>query len=188
MKNFNLIKKFNLDGPDGVYHYWKLPKSPGLQRSKRSFGGGSVMVWGAICGDQKLALVVVDTRLDSAKYQQLLTDHLLPVLKAGMVFQQDNAPCHASRSTKTWLEDNNVPTCSWPSLSPDLNPIESVWGKLAMMVYKPGSPSYTSVGQLKEAIFGAWDNMEVEFVRKCTRSMRKRLCKVLEEKGESIDY
>ncbi|KAF4660841.1 hypothetical protein FOL47_006935 [Perkinsus chesapeaki] len=131
------------------------------------------MIWGAICGSKKLSLAVVDTRLNSAKYQELLADHLLPVLEPGMIFQQDNAPCHASASTKKWLEDHDVPTCTWPSLSPDLNPIENVWGKQAMMVYRPGNPPYVSADLLRVAIFKAWEEMEDGFVGKCTESMRK---------------
>lgn len=41
---FSDEKKFNLDGPDGFTGYWHdLRKAP-LQFSRRSFGGGSVMV------------------------------------------------------------------------------------------------------------------------------------------------
>uniref|UniRef100_A0A1I7XFJ5 HTH_Tnp_Tc3_1 domain-containing protein n=1 Tax=Heterorhabditis bacteriophora TaxID=37862 RepID=A0A1I7XFJ5_HETBA len=41
-------------------------------------------------------------------------------------FQQDNATIHVSRSTNTWLEDNDVGTTDWPSRSPDLNPMEDL--------------------------------------------------------------
>ena len=40
---FACEKMFNFDGPDDVFCSWQLPADLQLLRSKRSFGGGSVM-------------------------------------------------------------------------------------------------------------------------------------------------
>ncbi|VDN33846.1 unnamed protein product [Cylicostephanus goldi] len=40
-------KKFNLDGPDGLASYWHDLRKEPLHFSRRNFGGGNVMVWGA---------------------------------------------------------------------------------------------------------------------------------------------
>uniref|UniRef100_A0A1I7XF61 HTH_Tnp_Tc3_1 domain-containing protein n=1 Tax=Heterorhabditis bacteriophora TaxID=37862 RepID=A0A1I7XF61_HETBA len=47
-------------------------------------------------------------------------------IRVSFTFQQDNATIHVSRSTNTWLEDNDVGTTDWPSRSPDLNPMEDL--------------------------------------------------------------
>ena len=40
-------KKFNLDGPYGYRYYWHDLRKEKQYFSKRHFGGGSLMIWGA---------------------------------------------------------------------------------------------------------------------------------------------
>ncbi len=42
--------------------------------------------------------------------------------EADFIFQQDLAPAHTAKSTKSWLNDQ----LDWPANSPDLN-IENLW-------------------------------------------------------------
>ncbi len=46
---------------------------------------------------------------------------------ADFIFQQDLAPAHTAKSTKSWLKDNGVGVLDWPANSPDLNPKENIW-------------------------------------------------------------
>ncbi len=64
------------------------------------------------------------------------------------VFQQDGASIHTSRSKKTWFMQNNITLLNLPALSPDLNPMENIWGIFSRKIYENGK-QYTCVNDLK---------------------------------------
>ncbi len=47
--------------------------------------------------------------------------------QADFIFQQDLAPAHTAKGTKSWFNDHGVTVLDWPANSADLNPIENLW-------------------------------------------------------------
>ncbi len=70
-------------------------------------------------------------KLTSPVYQEILEHFMLPSADqlfkdADFIFQQDLAPVHTAKSTKSWLNVHGVGVLDWPANSPDLNPRESM--------------------------------------------------------------
>lgn len=188
---FSDEKKFNLDGPDGLQYYWHDLRREKKIFSKRQSGGGSVMMWGAFCAHGTSELVVLEGTQDSDRYITTLSDHLFPfidrVYGRDCIFQQDNASIHASRATKDFLREENVELMDWPAKSPDLNPIENMWGILARAVYASGR-QFTTRAELIATIHDCWVKIGPELIDKLVKSMTKRCVAVLELRGSKTNY
>ncbi len=71
------------------------------------------------------------TNVTAPVYQDILEHFMLPSVDqlfkdSDFIFQQDLAPAHTAKSTKSWLNDHGVGVLDWPANSPDLNPRESM--------------------------------------------------------------
>ncbi len=71
-------------------------------------------------------LCFLKTNVTAPVYQEILEHFMLPSADqlfkdADLMFQQDLAPAHTARSTKSWLNDHGVGVLDWPANSPDLN-------------------------------------------------------------------
>ncbi|KAF0707313.1 hypothetical protein AaE_013670 [Aphanomyces astaci] len=152
------------------------------------------MVWGAVSFYNKTKLAFLDGRQDSLKYQDTLRTYLLSAMQelneltpsGPAVFQQDNASIHRSRSTMAWLESMPWSTMPWPAKSPDLNPIENVWGVLARKVYANGR-QFDNKAQLKAQILQSWAEIDQEYLSTLVEGMPTRMAQVILCRGQSID-
>lgn len=188
---FSDEKKFNLDGPDGAAYYWHDMRKEEKIFSKRQQGGKSLMVWAGFGYEGKTNIAFPTGRMKAIDYQELLEVHLLPfgerIGGPFWIFQQDNASIHVANSTWAWFLDNGVHVMEWPANSPDLNPMENLWGILCRSVYADGK-QYTNVEELKTAIISAWEKVDPSVLQKLVDSMCDRVIKVVLKNGSFTGY
>jgi DDE superfamily endonuclease len=128
----------------------------------------------------------------SLEYQDVMGDALVPDAEAmfsavevtDWAVLQDRAPVHSSASSKAWLAARGVKVLEgWPGCSPDLNPIEHVWGWMKARIYRQG---VTTLQQLKDAVQAAWDAVPETMCSDLMHSMPRRLQRVIAKKGAYI--
>jgi hypothetical protein len=184
-------KRFNLDGPDGFQYYWHDLRKDQKYLSRRQFGGKSIMVWAAIGSKGKTKIAFIEGKLNSKRYIEVLSEYLLPAIREifgrNCKFQQDNPPVHTSKMSKKWFKTNKIDVIEWPAYSPDLSPIENVWGFLVRKVYANGQ-QYQSVEELSAAIKKYWKTISLSDIKKFVNSMPNRIYELISNKGYSIDY
>ena len=104
----------------------------------------------------------------------------------GYIFMDDNAPSHRARLVSDMKEESNVQFLVWwPPHSPDLNPIENLWGILKERVRHRNPQSRR---QLWEMAVEKWENIPFETINSIVDSMPERFRLVLRHRGNSIKY
>ncbi|POM64132.1 transposable element Tc3 Transposase [Phytophthora palmivora] len=191
---FSDEKKFNLDGPDGYQHYWHDVRNEHEIFSKRVSGGGSVMVWAGMNFYGKTEIAFREGRQNSKCYTKTLDNYLMPFRDnlrenhgiSRPIFQQDNASIHESRFTKAHIEALGIRKLKWPVKSPDLNPIENVWGQLAWSVYE-GGRQFDTKDELKSQNVRSWKSIKQSYLQHLVNGMPTRMAQVVLKNSGPID-
>ena len=121
-------------------------------------------------------------------YISLMQQSMIPSLqKLGCraVFQHDNDPKRTSKMTSALLKRLRVKVMDWPSITPDLNPIEHLWGiiKWKMEVHK-----VSNIHQLCDVVMEECKSILMATCEALANSMPRRVKAVLDNDGGHTKY
>ncbi len=143
-------------------------------------GGGSVMVWGCLSAAGTGELQFIEGTMNANMYCDVLKQSMIPSLRRlgrRAVFQHDNDHCFAKEDGLSWTR--------WTSMSPDLNPIEHLWG---ILKWKVDERKVSSIHQLRDVVMEKWKRTPVATCEALVNSMPKRVKTVLENYGGHRKY
>lgn len=112
-----------------------------------------------------------------------------PQLRRCRTFLMDNDGRHHNRQFKAFLGEHGLmkPRGNGflPANSPDLNPVENVFGLMKNFVYdlNPGT-----LEELKQAVIDAWKSIPNQTLKNLFASMPGRMQAVIDKNGDRIEY
>ena len=87
--------------------------------------------------------------------------------------------------TTALLKKLRVKVMDWPSMSPDLNPIEHLWGILKKKVEER---KVSNIQQLRDVVMEEWKRIPVATCEALVNSRPKSIKAVLESNGGHTKY
>ncbi len=150
----------------------------------------SLMIWAAMSSAGVGPLCFLKSTVNPAIYQEILEHFMLPSAEelygdADFIFQQDLAPAHTAKCTKSWFNDHGVTVLYWPANSPDLNPIKNLWG---IVKRKMRDTRLNNADDLKATVKETWASIPPQQCHKLITSMPRRIEAVIKAKGAPTKY
>ncbi len=154
--------------------------SPSFLKSSVKFSQ-SVMIWVAMSSAGVGPQCFLKTNITAPVYQEMLEHFMIPSADqpfkdADFIFQQDLAPVHTAKITKSWLNDHDVGVLDWPANSPDLNPRENQ------------NKRPKNADELKATVKETCASIPPQQCHKLITSMPRRIEGVIKAKGASPKY
>jgi hypothetical protein len=162
-----------------------IPEAQTIPRIRRP--GPHILVWGAIRRSGVGPIFRINGNLNSNGYLRLVQDALEQIQRGrGFIWMHDNAPAHRARIIQQYFQSHSIRTLSWPPNSPELNPIENVWGIITQRLL---SANLTTTDQLWNRVQQIWaSEITPQLCQHLIDSMPTRIQQVLQSNGGPINY
>ena len=141
-------------------------------------------VWAVISVFGKTSLEIFEGNLGSGVYIQILENHDNELARVDWRlywFQQDKHSTHLEKGVLQWFKSKNITILEWSHNSPDLNPIENLWGWLKEEVKKQNPQS---LDELRRCLRRNWELITVDFLQNFIKALPERFRLCIESGGD----
>lgn len=151
------------------------------------------MVWGCFTKHGVGPLVRIEGIMKKEMYLSILQENLPAAFdKIGLpenqiIFQHDGDPKHTAKIVVNWLQNQRFEVLKWPAQSPDMNPIENLWGFIKKRLANYAEPP-VGVNQLWERVKEEWNSIPQEIIDNLYSSMPRRMQELQKNKGLWTKY
>ena len=165
-------RRFKEDSKLNIEYFKK--RSHGLPKYDVGF-----MVAGGLSAFGVGKLIFCIGNMNSDAYKQTLdyykadVEHLSKKAKKDLLFQQDGASCHTSNKSETYIYDlfKKNYLQNWPANSPDLSPIELLWGILES---KLRLKNVKTIDELRNNLNYLWNRVPVPLCEALVKTFDER--------------
>lgn len=159
----------------------------------KTSGRFSVNVWGYMTARGLGLCHRINGRFTAEVYSDILENVMLPSVsnifpQRNFIYQHDNCPVHTARRILDWMRENDVNLLPWPSRSPDVNPIENVWGHIVKTMNRANDFRPHNSEELWNKIQEIWNTFTADYFQTLIASMPKRLELLIDKNGAGIKY
>lgn len=106
--------------------------------SNSNLNEGCVIVSAAFPQLENQVIVLVQQKLNCTRYISFKDVEM----HEDWIIQQDNAPTHFTKESKSWFLQQSIPLFYRPVWSPFLNRIENFWGYIARKIYSNSAQNH----------------------------------------------
>ncbi len=162
---------------------------------KAQSGRRPIPVFGTLCSRGTGPLVRIEGRFDAEKYIEILDETVLPFVEdnfpdGDFYYYQDNSPTHRANIVRQWFDHNlaEYQLIQTPAKSPDINPIENLWGRAKVKVANDGI--YANEEDLWLSITDSWLEMQnnMQYAVNLIDSIPNRLEAIINANGSYTKY
>jgi hypothetical protein len=147
-------------------------------------------IWACFSGQGVAGLRIFDGDMDTRLYTDTMDQFMKPrALRfwpdGPWFYLHDNAGYHGSRGSYTWFHNKGVDLIKLSPHSPDLNPIENLWGDLKRRIEQRFP---RNIAELRQFLAEEWESTPRSTCSNLVNSMPDRMRAVINAEGHKTGY
>ena len=147
-------------------------------------------IWAGISKRGATSVIMFTGIMDAERLERVYEAGLIPFIREYYPdhhrLYQDNDPKHCSHRIEDYFEEKGINWWPTPAESPDLNPIENLWGSLKQYLRNTYKPK--NLQELKDGIQHFWNTLTPEVCTRYVNHLQKVIPTVVEKEGGPSGY